>query len=403
MTARQRHRPAADDTRKLANSVNKFTSSPLQFAGAGRRRTEAEEQEARERRERDQALAARLERLGLNPYASEQTFAAVDLATKGQRAVDYGRPRRRLCVFSTEARREQREAAVQMKAWLASLTPAERPQRVVQIRLRPRTGPTLVGCLREHHREQTEALGERLRYVRRQFRCEPLAYGTHHRPLEGGALIDLHFHVAVAVDPKDDGPLLSYLRRRYDLHITDDDASDPVPFHRSPESLAVYLRSGTERYVDDFEDHNLKEYLNQVYNPKALHRYQALGRLRDFAGHLNAKRLRPVEDAGGGLVLAPKSVRRPRLAASARFRSGPSVLALSLAWVDGELRPVALVRGWRGRWADLAERYDLGLAVTAARLAMASSFTTAIPESSSVAPLPRPPNHTPPGDTDCPW
>ena len=377
----------------LLSIANLLVVSPpggLDFAGAGFRRPTWKADRAADERRQDQETARRLEASGVDPWESADEVTAVDLASEGQRCEARGRPLRRLPVFIVAVRREQQEARDLIGAYVAAERAAGRSVRIVHLRVRP-TAPVLLETLREHHREQCAALGRRLEYVARRSdgALVPLVYGTHHRPLDGGARIDWHAHVAVQVREGADLAWLSeYLGGADRVWI--DQRGDRAD---APEALASYLRQGAARYVDAFTDERLAQYVVQV---AGLHRYQTLGPLRRLAGALRRERLRPRME-GARIVLAPPP-RRP--ARRLCWTAGPSVVALRLAWVGQELRPVVLVRCWRGDWRELAERYDLGPAVAAARAALtkeASTETTSNPDSLEAAPVASsPPSSSPP-------
>lgn len=343
----------------------------LDFCGAGRRRSAAAVVRAAAERQQDEATAARLEAAGLDPWQSADEIHVVDLATEGQQFESRGRTLRRWPVFVATVRREQREAAAQIAAYVADERGAGRAVKIVHIRIRP-TGPVAVGSLREHHREQSRRLSAQLAYVARRSGglIVPLAWGAHHKPRRGGAVIDWHAHVVVQFHQGADlrwlvaylgGPDADPDRVWID---TSDRATDP-------EALAVYLREGVARYVDRFEASDLlAEYAAQV---AGLHRYQALGPLRAHVGRVRRAGLQARREDDGRVVLAPPP-RRPARRPIWRT-AGPAVLAVRLSWIGGTLRPAALVRGWRGDWSEIAARYDLDAAVSAARAALAQTST----------------------------
>ena len=345
----------------------------------------------------------------------------VDLATQGEHVATRDELPR-WCVFRQHVAREQAEA----HGLLAAYVVEHRPRRVMQLRLRPLGGPVPVNSLREAHLDHGRRVARALEYVARWPGVIPLARATHHRPTERGSTIDLHFHVAVQIDGDDVSEVSArlirhFVRAGWSAWISDDQereaTQDPAPTETegSAAALAAYLRESTERYVEAFDDDHLAEYVRQVYRPSPLHRWQPLGPLRRFAAELRLNGVRPHADEDGRVALRPVVSARPQRRRDAAWAAaGPCVLALRTAWIGDELRPVAVVRGWRGSWQELARRYDLDAAVTAARAALAtSSFTTATPESSFVRqPIqPRstvtisPPRHPPPSHDDdaVPW
>ncbi|MCG5241967.1 hypothetical protein MCW82_19490 [Azospirillum doebereinerae] len=352
----------------------------LDFCAAGRRRSAAAVSRAAEERQQDEATAARLEAAGFDPWQGDDEVTVVDLATQGERAESRGRTLRRWPVYYATVRREQREAAAQIAAFVEDERAAGRAVRILHLRIRP-TGPVEVGCLREHHREQSRRISGRLAYVANATggKIVALAWGAHHKPLRGGAVIDWHAHVAVLVRPGADLRwLLSYFG-----------GPDPDPARvwigtrdraEDPEALVVYLREGTARYVTNFETADfLAEYVAQV---AGLHRYQALGPLRAHVSRVRAAGLQARRDPEDGRVVLSPPPRRPAHRPVWRA-AGPAALAVRLAWIGDELRPAVLVRGWRGDWTDLA-RYDLDAAVIAARAAIhhrSSTYSADTPES----------------------
>jgi hypothetical protein len=203
----------------------------------------------------------------------------------------------------------------------------------------------------------------------------PLAYGVHHRPERGGALIDIHFHIAIEVEADAD---LVWLRKY--LGGLERVWIDETKRTETPEVLARYLREGAARYVHAFDNEHLAIYVAQVHTDGApLHRFQTLGPLRRLSGELRRANLRPRQDAEDEtrVVLAPPP-RRP--ARRTCWTVGPAILAVRLAWIGDQLRPSLIVRGWRGSWSALTERYDLDAAVGAARAALATHTSTQAPE-----------------------
>ncbi|MBK3735242.1 hypothetical protein GAY29_19440 [Azospirillum brasilense] len=343
----------------------------LDFSAAGRRRSAAAVARAAAERQQDETTADRLEAAGLEPWQSGDEVTVVDLASQGEQSESRGRTLRRWPVYHATVRREQREAAAQIAAYRADERAAGRAVKVVHLRVRP-TGPVPVDCLRDHHREQCRRLSAQLAYVARASGglIVPLAWGVHHRPVDGGRLIDWHAHVAVLVRPGADLPwLLSYFGGAApDSDRVWIDARDRAD---DPEHLACYLREGTARYVADFESAALVEYVAQV---QGLHRYQSVGPLRDHVGRVRRAGLQARRDPDDGRVVLSPPPRRPACRPVWKT-AGPAVLALRLAWIGDTLRPALLVRNWRGSWADLAERYDLDAAVIAARTALAQTYT----------------------------
>lgn len=308
---------------------------------------------------------------------------------------------------------------------MAAYVEETRPGDILHMRLRPFASRVPVGDLRHHDQAERAKLTRRLSYIGHMTggAVEPLAYGAHHQPYDGGDVVDDHFHVAVELRGIEAQAALErakkYLARHYhvwtrpvaDGYAEDDDErsdnDDDGSLADLPpaEALASYLREGTARYADQFSDENLAEYVRQVYGPTPLHRFQTLGPLRRFAAALRERGVRPeIVEEGAGTVRVALAPPPPRPARRTMWTAGPAVVALRLAWIADELRPVALVRGWAGRWSELAERYDLDGAVEAARVALARSYTstTDTPESSLSAaaepppsPLPTPPPSLP--------
>ncbi len=423
----RRNLPISSRRDHSGQSVNKFACysqipsvSPLDFLGAGRRRSSAQTAQAQETRERDRETRRRLQAHGLATM-NRPPVMLVDLATQGEHVATRDELPR-WCVFRQHVAREQAEA----HGLLAAYVVEHRPRRVMQLRLRPLGGPVPVNSLREAHLDHGRRVARALEYVARWPGVIPLARATHHRPTERGSTIDLHFHVAVQIDGDDVSEVSArlirhFVRAGWSAWISDDQereaTQDPAPTETegSAAALAAYLRESTERYVEAFDDDHLAEYVRQVYRPSPLHRWQPLGPLRRFAAELRLNGVRPHADEDGRVALRPVVSARPQRRRDAAWAAaGPCVLALRTAWIGDELRPVAVVRGWRGSWQELARRYDLDAAVTAARAALAtSSFTTATPESSFVRqPIqPRstvtisPPRHPPPSHDDdaVPW
>lgn len=344
----------------------------LDFSAAGRRRSAAAVARAAEERRRDEDTAARLQAQGLEPWQGDDELTVVDLASQGEQSESRGRTLRRWPVYHATVRREQREAAAQIGAFVEDERSHDRAVKIVHLRIRP-TGPVPVGQLREHHREQRRRLAAQLAYVARASGglIVPLAWGAHHRPVDGGRLIDWHAHVALIVQPGADLPwLLSYFGgAETDSDRVWIDARDRAD---DPEHLACYLREGVARYVDQFDSDALAEYVEQV---AGLHRYQTVGPLREHVGRVRAAGLQARRDPDDGRVVLAPPPRRPAHRPVWRT-AGPAVLCVRLAWIGGELRPAVLVRGWRGWWSEIAGRYDLDGAVSAARAALAARSST---------------------------
>ena len=375
-------------------------AQPLDFAGAGRRRSPAETARIVAERQQDRETMRRLRAYGL-PAAIRPPVTMVDLATQGRRS-EQRDDLPRWCVLGGHAAREQAEA----HGLLAAYVEEHRPRRIVQLRLRPVGGPVPVHRLRAAHQDEGRRVGRAMEYIATWPGVTPIARATHHRPVDGGAMIDLHYHVAVQFDASDADEraevfarLLRYCQRGgYDAWIADeaDALLDPAATEKaeSAQALAVYMREAAARYVKEFSDDYLAEYVRQVYHPSPLHRWQPLGPLRRLAAKLRADGVRPQAEDDGQVTLHPiVSARAQRRRDAAWIAAGPCVVALRVAWIGDELRPVAVVRGWRGDWAELARRYDLDAAVEAARAALAgaSTFTTATPESPQSTTVARPP------------
>lgn len=390
---------------------------PLDFAGAGRRRSADDARRAAAERQQDGDTLQRLRAYGL-PAAIRPQVDFVDLASMGTLS-----ERRdelpRWCVFANHVRREQAEAHGLLGAYVAE----HKPHRIAQLRLRRYGSPILVRDLRAFHLKDSCRVGRLLEYVATWPGVTPLARSVHHRPIDRGALIDHHHHIAVQLDAATAAEraeiiarLLRYcVRTGYDAWVADEGEAilgvGGSETAESAQALAVYLRESTARHVEQFSDGNLAEYVRQVYYPAPLHRWQPLGPLRRLAAKLRADGVRPWAEDDGCVTLRPiTSARAQRRRDAAWVAAGPCVLALRIAWVGDELRAVAVVRGWRGDWAELARRYDLDAAVQAARDALAgtSSYTTVIPESSPpTAPPPTQsppaPSTSPPDDDAVPW
>lgn len=372
------------------------------FAGAGRHRTPVETARVEAERYRDRKTARILAAGGIDPWLKDGEVTAVDLATLGERVERRGRPLRRLCVFNETVSREQRAAYGLMAAYDAANPGGE----VIHLRLRPKDRPEVsVFTLRSHHQAKAKLVTRHLDHVARSTggAVVPLAYGVHHRPVtgSGGAFIDLHFHVAVEVQegaiPK---RTMAFLGKHYDAWQPEEDPHEPAP----AAALATYCRKGIARHLDEFTDDYLCEYVRQMHSPTGLHRWQSLGPLRRLAGELRVQGVRPTvvmdDDEDERVVLTPIKA-RPAYRPALDRPAGPSLLAMRLSWIDGELRPALLVRNWAGDWEDLARRYDLDGAVEAARRALGQgtyTFSTAIPEffPDPVVTRPIPPSRPPP-------
>lgn len=383
---------------------------PFDFAGAGCRRLPTETARAETKRKQDRETMRRLQAFGL-PSAIRPPVTLIDLATRGARS-EQRDSLPRWCVFGAHVAREQAEAHGLLGAYVVEY----RPRRIVQLRLRPLGGPVPVHHLRAAHQDEGRRVGRVLEYIGTWPGVTPLARATHHWPVDGGAMIDLHYHVAVQFDASDADEraevfarLLGYFQRAgYDAWIADeaDTLFDPAAAEtaESAQALAIYLRESTARHVEDFGDDHLAEYVRQVYHPAPLHRWQPLGPLRRLAAKLRAEGVRPQAEDDGRVTLHPiVSARAQRRRDAAWIAAGPCVVALRVAWIGDELRPVAVVRGWRGDWAELARRYELDAAVKAARAALAGSttYTTATPESTPSPTVIRPP--PPPDPPPPPW
>jgi hypothetical protein len=327
----------------------------------------------------------RLVRQGIDVHSRHGDLTAVDLATEGALTGDTRLELRRLPVFQEQEHRDQRKAAREMEAFLASPT-APRAEEIVQFRLRPRTGLAPIAGLRLFHRERLKQLSDHLERISSRPGLIPLAWGVHHQPVLGGSFVDWHLHIAIVVrDDADRQWLHEYLDARYSWWTETEE-------HAEAAGLAWYLRASVARYAGDFTDENLAEYVRQAHK---LHRYQTIGPLRRFLTKAKQAGEQAVTDTTDRTILAPVTPRPPRRHLPHRLGATPLIAACRVAWIGDELRPVVLVRGWRGSWRDLTKRYDLDLAIAAARQALERgafatpltlTFTTVNPECTSMTP-----------------
>src|SRR3954469_9820117 len=94
--------------------VNKFafpSCSPLDFPGAGRRRSQSLVQADLARKARDERTLDRLRVQGLDGRGSAGDLTPIDLASQGALVGEARPPLRRWSVFEENTVREQREAA----------------------------------------------------------------------------------------------------------------------------------------------------------------------------------------------------------------------------------------------------------------------------------------------------
>lgn len=326
-----------------------------EFSGAGARRSEADIEVSVASRNKDQKTAERLSSAGFSPYRPDSRIFAIDLASEGELFSDHGRELVRLNVFDKDVRREQRHSSRLLSAWVM----AGGRRDIVHIRARRSDAVVGIEDLRDHHRKSASDISQKLYYFSRANRWfRPVAYAVHHRPIDGGALIDVHFHIAVEVCAgRDDDRLIRYLSRSgYDVYISDRELTG------SPSEgaeLLSYLRNGASRHVDEFTDENLVGYVKAVYCGSPLHRYQTLGEFRKFCGEMTAANVTVGEDAAGAIVLTRKPARPKYLPGFDHHPDGPRLLRIKLAWFGVELRPAAIVRNWTGSWHEFEQRYDL--------------------------------------------
>jgi len=377
---------------------------PLDFVGAGKTRTPEQAQQAGARRDRDIATAARLAAQGVNAFSSPGEIVMVDLATMGAIVENRGPLLRRLPVFETVSGLRQRDAGALVAAWCQAEGPARRDRQIVHVRLRPLAGAFPVAQTRARHAADCKQLGDRMERIARRGDAIPLWRGTHHRPMQNGAMIDLHHHVAIDVQRGASlARLTKYLRKRYDVWVGDPtlDPTEHGPavedggqMRTPPEALARYTAAGMARHVAEFGDEALAEYALQI--PK-LHMNQCYGPLKAYSSALRKDGLRAGID-GDTVRLMPIQTRPKRRADAPLFQVGPRVLAVRTAWIETELRPCAVVSGWTN-WSALETRYDLRLAVEAAcaalRLPTPKTVTPESPMPAIPVPVPEPPEIAP--------
>ncbi len=290
------------------------------------------------------------------------------------------------CIFNTHARREKHEAVKQIKMY-ADAPGHRRPgSKLYMLRLRSRQLAHMpVSSLREGHQLNIAELRAALKRLDRRFgHGRVIAYAVHHRPLARGEIIDVHFHALIEyIDADEFDSAVKYLEKKYDIHF--DDAEYQLS---DVERAANYMRSTTARYVDDFTDANLAEYVRQLYvNGAPLHRWQARGSFRQAISTWRANDVRPAIDLGEVFFRSTdKPVRW--LCDAPRFENGPIIKGWGLRWnPEGELRPV-LIADLRGHpIEELEKRYDLREFEAAALAALDRGRTNTIsPDTGTTSP-----------------
>ena len=391
------------------------------FHGAGRTRCAGAGAYAAVSAQADQDLAKALAEEGLHPWRSDEAVTRVDLATEGARSSTAALELRPWGVFRSVERREAARAMAQMASFLSEEEPERRDARnvaVLTLRMPGGLNNVPTGDLARRHKDYTELLGGMLDYAAKRHggRALPLSYGVHHRMQGVGDIVDLHGHLAIYVERGPAGKdaldwLVEYLTRKFVVFVSPDRTrADDI---RGSAAAAWYEENSFSPPTRGEAAERMRwlaEYVRQVHLDHHLHRRTTLGPLRKHVGVLRLERVHPVmeppEEATAPeaahvqfpttanpesfsssttapdqpsihpvVSYRPIRVRPTRYPRPPGMKPGPRVLTARLSWLDGELRPVILVKGWNpsdpeASWRSLMATYHLGGLIAAARLAL---------------------------------
>ena len=410
-------RPEAATPVRPTNSafaVNKFawcgsgftSNESLSFHGAGRKRGGSHSAATRKRRGEADHTADWLLRGGLRDsevYVAEDGDTLLDLASCGVLREYVGRQRRRWSGFTDQAH------ALKAK-WgreYAAFCDAQGIYKVIQVVVRAPVSVIALDCLRTMHARDSARLSDRLRYARKRIApdlaCDLIAAEVC-SVSQQGAEVDLHFHLAIRASVND----CLAMRRYFESSgwaWWDSSSSDSIDAERHPGALAQYASKSLAEAIRkasasplSFSPQNLTELFKQT---RHLTMTRACGAFRAWKGLLHSKGLVVVEDENG----QTGTRQRRKLCTLARMRdrlytsTGARLLCLTLYdFGDGIMRPSMRVRGRPEiSFEEVAATYEVADAVTAARLALSSLGSTAIPESTSetASGLEQPPSDPP--------
>lgn len=369
------------------------TGNPYEVCG--KRRSSAEEEQARTRLEADERLAAALRVIGINPYRNERPVYAVDLATKGEKSEYKGQQFLHRRFFQTVAAQEDRQIIHLVQAYFEQ---EDAPGSIfLAITLRPKEGKLCVQQYAEGHRAHAMEVAKACREIKRRNIGDLIICTRSPRPIANGWVLDLHSQLVIRVQPEhldavssllipqfyinyDDIEVLTeplkhirYLLRPKHWELTGQAASyDTARVQAATmKTSGPYLDPSGLMFPDfdttGFDPDALKLFWKQT---KGLRWVEVLGSLRRFRTRI-PKEHRLTQTAEGEVIAVAKAT-RPRWRGGTRFQEGPVLLAIRPAYIAGELRPALLVRGWTESWQALAERYDLDTYVDYAREVMAN-------------------------------
>lgn len=378
--------------------VNNFGAGlpePLSFPGAGRKRDATFAIAARKRRDEAGEAARLLLRGGLREeevYVAAEGDSLLDLATCGALREYLGRQRRRWHGYADQAHALKAKWGRDYAAFCAS----EGIAQVIQVVVRAPVSVFPLASLRASHAQDSARLGDRLRYGRKRIApdlsCDLI--GAEIRSVgQHGAEVDLHFHLAVRASAKDCRAMRSYFEAS-GWSWWDSLTGGSAEIERYPGALAQYASKSLAEAIRDasedgvpFSPKNLAELHRQT---RHLAMVRPTGAFRAWKGQLERNRLVVVEDENGRLTTRP----RRRMSTFSRLRdrlftsTGSRLLCLTLHdFGDGTMRPAIRVRGRDDvTFGEIAATYEVADAVVAARRALISLGSTAIPE--SFKPLP---------------
>ncbi len=206
------------------------------------------------------------------------------------------------------------------------------------------SAPVPVGQMRRLHKWASRKFGDIVEWARgvgaeidfREF--EPT-------PINGGKVIKYHVHFAMrgSTTAKDD--VEEYIVARW----------PGAWFGRTPRTVkgvaGYFGRRDAADMLEWLPEHALT-YCQQMKQKHPRAYYGDLDRYRKK--HPGKPRQK---DGGEWEWIEP--ARRPRRHRGAQRKDGPRIVRTALEWIDGELRAVMRVTGWRGSYADLAAAYDL--------------------------------------------
>jgi hypothetical protein len=370
---------------------NVFSLKLPAFEGAGRK-VDATLADAAKNRQREAAQTADTLIQGRvserDVYLPDAGHTMLDLASWGALRDYLGRQRRSWSGFADQAHALKARWGREYDAFCLDKAFSS----VVQVVVRPPEPVFPLQFLRARHLKESARLGDRLRYgmqrTAENFECDIISAEVRSAAAEGSN-IDLHFHLTARADARGCDAMRLYFEASGWTWW--DSLSGGVRLdHRSPGALAQYSSKALADTIRRacagpfaFSPENLAQLMRQT---RCIAMTRAVGAFRRWRARL---------EKDGIAVRAGDSWRRTicRRIPSARdaclrdrLGDGHDLRLLCLTlhnFGDNVLRPAARVAGKEGvSFDELARVYDISEAVLAARDALITQETAAIPDTS---------------------